>query len=289
MYSTKIIADSISPVGKRITTFELTYPRFVHSELMTHRLFSRNSASSRAIPVKKMLDQIRNDPALPQFWGKNQAGMQAAEELDGPELESVKRMWLRGRNVAVVVAEALMEFGLHKQIANRVTEPWMFITVLVTATELDNWFKLRDSEFAQPEIAWVAREMRRVQNESVPKQLLVGEWHLPLLDDEDMLDVERLCDQIGGPDVVETAKRVSAGRCARVSYLTHDGVRDLKQDIDLAEKLTKSGHWSPLEHQAQALENPEIRVGNFLGWKQYRAEADPDFVKLVCPCCDHRW
>jgi len=181
MYSTKIIADSISLAGKRITTFELTYPRFVHSELMTHRLFSRNSASSRAIPVKKMLDQIKNDAALPKFWGKNQSGMQAAKELEGTELDAVRYLWLKGRDQMVIIANDMMNFELHKQIANRVTETWMFITVLVTTTESSNWFRLRDSEQAQPEIAWVARSMRENFLESVPKVLVPGELHLPLL------------------------------------------------------------------------------------------------------------
>lgn len=288
-YKTKIILDSVcNETGKRITTFELTYPRFIHSELMTHRLFSRNSASSRAIPVKKMLDQIVNDPAIPKFWGKNQAGMQAAEELTGSALDAAKSAWLAARDEAVSFAEYLNGdgIGLHKQIANRITEPWMFITVLVTSTEWDNWYRLRDSEFAQPEIAWVARDMRRIHMESNPQVLRTHNWHLPFIDDKDRWDtIEYGCEDLQ----LEALKKISAGRCARVSYLTHDGKRDVNEDIILAERLMKSGHWSPFEHCAQALDRDETRVGNFLGWRQYRAEVDENFVEIVCPCCEHRW
>lgn len=304
MYKTRVIADSISPSGKRITTFELTYPRFVHSELLTHRFLSKNSASSRAIPVKKMLDQIRNDPAMPVFWGKNQAGMQAAEELEdfvGTDVtpwgddwisprDKAKRTWLEARDSAVGFAEKLMEIGLHKQIANRVTEPWMFITVLCTATEWENWYNLRDTKFAQPEIAWVAHDMREKHRTSEPILLEPGEWHLPLINEE---DIEELWDQAyikfpnnitdavsRHPWVVEQLKLISTGRCARVSYLTHDGKRDLKEDIGLAEKLSQSGHWSPFEHVAQCLPD-KTRVGNFIGWKQFRKEFENEHPTRV--------
>jgi thymidylate synthase ThyX len=271
LYSVRIIADSISLIGKRITTFELTYPRFIHSELLTHRLLSKNSASSRAIPVKKMLENIRNDPAMPVFWGKNQSGMQAAEELDEVSKARAKEMWLIARDAAVEAAEFMMKVGLHKQIANRPTEPWMFITVLCTSTEWENFYNLRDSEFAQPEIAWVAREMKKKHAESKPEPLHDGEWHLPLLTEEDWAnDIWQFAHDKGmHPD--EVCKLVSAGRCARVSYLTHEGKRDLQEDINLALRLSKSGHWSPFEHVAQAL--PRLtRVGNFIGWKQFRKE-----------------
>lgn len=263
MYSTRILLDSISPAGKRIITYELTYPRFIHAELMTHRLFSRNSASSRAIPVKTMLDYIRNDPAMPVFWGKNQSGMQAAEELQGQDRKDAIAVWMAARDSAVQFAEDLMKCNLHKQIANRVTEPWMFITVLVTSTEWDNWDQQRDSEFAQPEIAWVARDMKAKRALSVPQVLQPGEWHLPLI--QDITAEERAV--LG----IERLKRISAGRCARVSYLTHDGKRDFDEDIGLCERLTKNGHWSPLEHVAQCLSEP-ARVGNFIGFRQFRKE-----------------
>jgi hypothetical protein len=267
-YSAKIIADSINPVGNRITTFELTYPRFVHAELMTHRMFSRNSASSRAIPVEKLVERIRQYPVMPKFWGSNQAGMQAGAELEGDALLNAQLIWLDGSRQALALAERLADAGLHKQIANRVIEPWMFITVIVTATTFENWFGRRDHKDAQPEIAWVAREMRKLYEENRPAQLRPGEWHLPyveLWDKESPLYISPSCTEFG----YGFLRRISTARCARVSYLTHDGVRDLHKDIELHDKLTTNGHWSPFEHPAECLDRPE-RWGNFTGWKQYR-------------------
>lgn len=291
-YRVRILADSIGPNRVRITTWELTYPRFVHAELMTHRLFSRNSASSRAIPTKKLMRQIRKDPAMPVWWGKNQSGMQAREELTGWRLALVRRLWLSARWGALLVAWLLGLLGFHKQIANRILEPWMFITVIVTATEFDNWFKLRCHPDAQPEIGWVAKEMQNQYVANVPRELQPGEWHLPLVDlDEEILHFPPYQNKETIEKVFDTCK-VSAGRCARVSYLTHDGRRDMSEDVSLADKLMKSGHWSPFEHVAQAL--PEVGEldhccggpipsallwsGNLRGWTQYRATVDPTFT-----------
>ncbi len=286
MYSAKIIADSINPVGDRLTTFELTYPRFVHAELMTHRLFSRNSASSRALPTEKLLDQIINNPVMPKWWGKNQAGMSAKEELDGFDLAHAQQGWLAARDQAVQTARYLHSCGLHKQIANRVLEPWMFITVIVTATEYENWFYLRCSEFAQPEIAWVAHEMQKLYGKSEPKERLAGDWHLPYVELGDVesplyVDIEQLCVELGmvaahnehfgaGHPLAEAAlKKISTARCARVSYLTHAGKRDYDEDIVLHDRLSGNNHWSPFEHVAQAMSHSGM-VGNFKGWCQYR-------------------
>jgi thymidylate synthase ThyX len=279
-YSVGILADSVGPNGVRLTTWELTYPRFVHAELMTHRLFSRNAASSRAIPTKKLMRQIRREPACPVWWGKNQSGMQAREELTGLRLWLVQRAWLAARWGALAVAWLLGALGFHKQIANRVLEPWMFITVIVTATEFDNWFKLRCHPDAQPEIGWVAKEMKRLYEANVPRVLQPGDWHLPLMDEHDLYHIDNSINC-----------KVSAGRCARVSYLTHDGKRDWSADVDLAEKLMKSGHWSPFEHVAQALparipDGPFSREtetkwsGNLRGWLQYRETVDTTFTKV---------
>lgn len=270
-YRAKILLDSIGPSGKRITTWELRFPRFVHAELMTHRLFSRNSASSRAIPNEKLISQVVEDPAMPVFWGRNQSGMQAREELVGDELKLAIDTWLQGRDEAVGLSRKLAVSGLHKQIANRVIEPWMFITVIVTATEFDNWFAQRDHPDAQPEIAWIAKDMHALYVKSGPQILDVGEWHLPLLakqyDRGEAFDLE-----VKGHSI-EDLKMIAVGRCARVSYLTHDGRRDIQADIDLAKKLRSQnpGHWSPFEHVAQAMERAEPS-GNFIGWKQFRKE-----------------
>lgn len=270
-YEVKIIKDSVNPVGNRLTTFELTYPRFVHAELMTHRLFSRNSASSRAIPTKTLMDRVRHSPVLPKWWGKNQSGMQAREELE-PELlqPAAEGAWLAARDAALHFAEHLHKLGLHKQIANRIIEPWMFITVIVSATEYDNWFHLRDSPDAQPEIAWVAREMRKLYDSHEPEPLDVGQWHLPYVnhkDPDDPLYVNPREPEIAS-DPLGLVK-ISVARCARVSYLTHDGVRDLSQDLSLHDRLSENGHWSPFEHAAEA-DGEYNRHGNFIGWRQYR-------------------
>jgi thymidylate synthase ThyX len=283
MYRTKILLDSIAPCGKRLTTWELEYPRIVHAELMTHRLFSRNSASSRAIPVKKMLDKIMNDPVLPKWWGKNQPGMSAREELDLAEQEKAIKVWLKGRDQAVAIAEELLALNVHKQIANRVTEPWMFITVILSSTEFDNWDKLRDHPDAQPEIAWLAGDMIRERNKSTPVRLAEGDWHMPLLTEEDIeFAYQHQYDSFiegQGMSVDGFLKKISVGRCARVSYLTHDGKRDYNEDIKLHDKLISSEplHMSPFEHVAQALAEPKW-IGNFIGFKQYRKEFEKEHV-----------
>lgn len=270
MFSTRILRDSLAPCGKRLTTWELTYPRFVHAELMTHRLFSRNSASSRAIPVDTLIRRVRKDPASPLWWGKNQPGMQAYEEVSDATKAEANRLWLTARDKVLSVVEQLGSLGVHKQIANRLLEPWMFITVIVSATEFDNWFHLRNHHAAQPEIAWVARSMAETYSLVKPKEVPAGGWHLPLVSDEETGSID-----------LATLKKISTGRCARVSYLTHEGIRDINSDIKLHDRLCagpsvgEPGHWSPFEHVAMALETPD-RSGNFIGWRQYRKEFEAE-------------
>jgi hypothetical protein len=273
MIEAKIIADSIGPSGKRLTTFELTYPRFIHSELMTHRALSKNSASSRAIPVKKMRQRIRRNPAMPVSWGQNQKGMQASTELSGWRRKLAIFFWLLGCRFALFVSWVLEKLGVHKQIANRVTEPWMHMTVVVTATEWANFFHLRFHKAAQPEFQELARIMYSLYKSNEPKVLKAGEWHLPYIRQEDWDEL----DEAGLS--IETATKilvkVSTGRCARTSYVNQDGYRDLDADINLHDRLyqppdsNEPGHWSPFEHVAQALETAEPS-GNIVGFKQYR-------------------
>lgn len=258
-YACRIVADSISAAGKRITTLEVSYPRFVHAELLTHRMLSRNSSSSRAIPVAKLMEQVREDPAMPIYWGKNQKGMQAGEELS-PEVRGEAMMaWLEARDKMLGYAFYLGSVaGVHKQIANRLLEPWMYITVLVTATEWENFFALRCHRDAQPEIRKIAEMMRDAMEAGAPVELEAGEWHAPFGDAKD------------------TPWRLSlaVARCARVSYLTHDGQHDISRDLALFDQLQSSGHWSPFEHVAQALSSPDERSGNFYGWRQLRADME---------------
>lgn len=281
MYRAKIIGDSVNPCGNRLTTFELEYPRFVHAELMTHRVFSRNSASSRAIPITTLMDRVEKDPAMPIWWGKNQKGMQAKEELQGQDLEDVKKLWLEGRDAMLELAAKLDAKGLHKQVTNRILEPWMFITVIVTSTEYDNWFHLRAHKDAQPEIQWVAKEMLKLYESSTPAQLKAGEWHTPYVEIDDSSHPLYVT-----PEEAEEGSmfyvKISTARCARVSYLTHDGVRSLSKDMVLHDKLKASGHWSPFEHSACALDTPE-RVGNFQGWRQYRKYFPNEHYGKVMP------
>ena len=150
MIEAKVILDSVSPAGKRITTLQLKYHRFIHSEFMTHRAFSRNSMSSRAVPVAKMIEQVRNDPAMPVHWGKNQPGMQARDDLTGEALINAQMAWRGAAAKAADSAQLMMDNGLAKQVANRILEPFQWMHTVVTATEWDNFFALRCHPDAQP-------------------------------------------------------------------------------------------------------------------------------------------
>lgn len=282
MISAKVITDSISEAGNRITTLQLTYPRFIHSEFLTHRVFSRNASSSRAIPVKKMIEMVRNEPAMPIHWGKNQPGMQASEEIQHAGV--AKDIWLRAARNAASIAEEMEQIGLHKQVANRILEPFQHIHVVVTATEWKNFFALRDHPDAQPEIHELAIQMRTAMDASVPKLIKTGEWHLPYV-----TNGEREA-EMNSEAGYETLRKVSAARCCRVSYLRHDGLpASIEEDLALCERLAGSVpiHASPFEHQA----TPDRRVdygmpgiwrqvklhGNFVGWIQYRKQIEQSF------------
>ncbi len=260
MIKASIVSDSISPIGQRITTFLLTYPRFIHSELMTHRDFSRNAASSRAIPVEKMIDRITQEPATPVFWGKNQRGMQAAEPLTDIDKQLAQDEWNAAMLSAVKHARKMLELGVHKQIANRLVEPFMHITTLVTATQYANFFNLRAHKDAQPEFQELAFQMLELYKDNKPEAKEAGDWHLPFAD-------KYLTE---GLTTAELLKIVTA-RAARLSYLTFEGDIDHQKDYELHDRLAESGHWSPFEHAAQALRYTE-RSGNFVGWKPYRKD-----------------
>ena len=280
----KIIADSISHAGKRITTFQLLYPRFIHSEVMTHRVFSRNASSSRAIPVKKMIQMIRDDPAMPIHWGLNAPGMQAHQEIQN--VKHAKDLWIMAAHKAANYAEDMMNMGLHKQVANRILEPFQHISVVLTATEFDNWFELRAHPDAQPEIQELAHEMRHCMGQSTPRLLNTSEWHLPYITDKDRSAVLAL----GWS--TDTLLKISAARCCRVSYLKHDGsASSVEEDLALCDRLAGAQpiHASPFEHQA----TPDTWVikddlddshwlqpylhGNFVGWIQYRKLIEAEF------------
>lgn len=250
-----VICDTISKDGKRITTLELIYPRYIHSELMTHRMFSRNASSSRATPLSVTLDEVKSDPVFFDYVGKNQSGMVAGESLSDGELERFKKDWEKlGSYVANQVEALSKTYGIHKQTLNRALEPWLRIRTLVTATEWDNFFKLRLAADAQPEIRTLAYTMLSAMNKSEPRNLLV---HLPYVTDREFSIIVR-----------DDWWKVSAARCARVSYARMDGKdTDVESDLKLAERLLSSGHLSPFEHPAF---DSEGKHANFTGWQSYR-------------------
>lgn len=258
--SAKVITDSLSPDGVRLTTVQLTYPRFIHSEVMTHRVFSRNAASSRAIPIGKMIDQVLMDPAMPVSWGKNMPGMQAKEELDPSTRAEAMAIWLNARRSAATYAEQMMNLRVHKQIVNRLLEPFQEMKTIVTATEWTNFYNLRRHPDAQPEIKALADEMWVAMENSKPVQLNYGEWHAPYCDVSD-----RSAD-------LNLLKKWATARCARVSYLTHDQKKpDPAKDETLHDRLLESGHFSPFEHIATPARGNGFNA-NFRGWKSYRFE-----------------
>lgn len=290
--SAKVIQDSIHD-EKRIVTFELEYPRFIHAEFMTHRMFSRNAASSRAIPVDRMHQHIQDNPAMPVYWGMNQSGMQAKQELPENGINAVKKIWNVAKNDALDAAKALLECGLHKQISNRVTEPFQMMKTVLTATEWDNWFWLRDHADAQPEIRELAQVMLIAMETSHPMPLKVGEWHVPYVDRGRCRFDATVQYFIDGKEVsLEDAKIISASCCAQVSYRKSDD--SLEKAKMVFDRLIKSEpvHASPVEHQATpmvrraAIFDTNFRYweegvtglnrqglymsGNFYGWIQFR-------------------
>lgn len=277
-YTARVLADSLSPEGHRLTTMEVTFPRIVLAEFNTHRMLSRNSASSRAIPVEKRIAAVRKDPFVPEAFGQNQKGMQASTSLTGVADWAAKAVWVTACYLALGAAWLMAKLKVHKQLANRLIEAFCWHTVIVTATDWDNFFALRCHPDAQPEIRKIAVMMREAYEASLPEPVNYDDWHLPLVTASEALDL-----LVGGLTIVELCL-VSIGRCARVSYLTHDGKRDPKADIDLARKLQASGHMSPFEHVARPLDVGDIDafglsrrrrrpyVGNFNGWVQYRKQ-----------------
>lgn len=245
--SARVLLDSVSPCGDRITTMEVIMHRFVLEEFNTHRAFSRNSASSRAIPVEKMIERVVIDPALPISWTTEQRGMQGGEELNADHAYSARLRWITARDNAVHYAWELHDIGVHKSVVNRLLEPFMWHTVIVTgdAEGYENFFAQRCSPLAQPELRVAATAMQDAWFASNPRKLNYGEWHMPLLQPDELDFYGAL-----GEDMEEQRKKVSAARCARVSYLTHEGRRDIAEDLKLYDRLVSAEppHWAPLEH-----------------------------------------
>lgn len=220
----------------RLITMELVYPRYIHSEFMTHRMFSRNASSSRATPVKTLIKDIRENPVIPSKWYLNKKGMVGDTLADTVDSIKAMSLWATALLNAVESAEALADLGIHKQHINRLLEPFSFIRVIVTATEWDNFFKLRLAPDAQPEIQDLAKAMKASQDLSTPSKRY---FHLPYITDE----------ELDGSILHEDLFKISSARCARVSYLKHDGTKpSCEDDLQLFDRLSKGGHMSPLEH-----------------------------------------
>ncbi|WP_205473552.1 FAD-dependent thymidylate synthase [Nocardioides sp. SYSU D00038] len=284
----RIVADSRNEQGVRLTSMEVRFHRFVLSEFNTHRVFSRNSASSRAIPIAKQLSKLQDGLAIPLSWPTEKPGMQGGPELEPSAMTCAEKEWVSAADAAIEAVRKLQDLRVHKSVTNRLLEPFMWHTVVVTSTAWENFLLQRDSDLAQPEIRVVAQQMRKELDNSSPTDLVEGQWHLPYV---------RAEDRDAGLSVLDLVK-VSAARCARTSYLTQDGSRDVEKDFLLYERLVSArpAHWSPLEHVATPwvenqmqhdIEFQDIsgsshtvrtvhlpRVGNLRGWRSLRTEVE---------------
>lgn len=288
MISAKVIAHSIFQLEQgpqEIITMVLRFPRFILPEFNTHRVFSRNAASSRAIPIQKVIDKLIAEPVLPVSWGKNRPGMQSSEVLSSQEEDEAVKIWLEARDSAIQSAQKLIKLNVHKQIVNRLLEPWMYSDVIVTSTEWSNFYNLRDHKDAQPEIAQLAREMKKAVKKAVtkiastssPTILQPHEWHIPFASPEDLQFIRQLPPGESSlpwqDDRLLTALKRSAAKCARVSYLKHDGTQGTaEEDLKLFDRLVGGDviHASPLEHQATGVYLDEKHRSNLQNLTQFR-------------------
>lgn len=285
----KIIADSLNVATKdRLTSFIVEFPRFILAEFNTHRMLSKNGASSRAIPLVKAIERVQNDPFIPEYIGKNQPGMQANEELQGVDREEFIRIWLESRDLAVQQAKKFEVLGAHKQLSSRILEPFLWMRMIVSGTEWQNFFALRAHTDAQPEFKQLAYCILEEYNKSEPQKLKINDWHVPFgesFDEERLLNVYYKTGDAFG--VEELKRKISVARCARVSLWNFEGKDDYEADIKLCDKLFGAipRHLSPTEHVAQATNTGFI--GNFKGFTQmrkfYQDEnlTDPRVIKKV--------
>ena len=294
LISAKVIADSVCPQGVRMTTMEIEYPRFILAELNTHRMLSKNSASSRAIPVKAMHEFIKDNPAMPVSWGKNQPGMKANEQVGSAGATEAEQIWNRAKDDALHWSDALAhKLAIHKQIANRITEPWMTMKTVISGTEWNNFFHLRNHADAQPEIKALAEAMTVAYTTHLPVPLKPGQWHLPYITIAEYVPTGELqyLNNNFDPISLEDAKIISASCCAQVSYRKNDDSFDKAKKIYDQLILSEPVHASPIEHQATPMDidsmcrfepdtwqpgvshvsaNSDLWSGNLRGWIQHR-------------------
>lgn len=288
----RMVKDSINSSGVRLRTFELEYPRFIHSELLTHRVLSKNSSSTRAIPVKRAIEIVQENTAMPIHWGENNPGMQSRQELDEQRKTEARKSWIEVRDVVIQHVRTMSDptgINGHKQWAGRPLETFSFIKVVLTGTELGNLWHLRDHPDAQPEFRELVRIMQQVSKQSIAQNLVAGQWHLPYID---LIDGKYY---VSGEQVsLDVAKKVSASCCAQVSYRRLDESIEKAQEIfemlHVGDDSGQPAHASPLEHQATPMDSYSIPFspqtwqpgvthvrkdgslwsGNLRGWIQHR-------------------
>lgn len=272
--SALVIADSISEAGSRLVTMELTFPRYLLAELNTHRAFSRNSASSRARSVQKTIAEVEEDPYIPVQFYSEVKGMSGGSPLGEQAQEDARALWIQAAEYAVKHARWLSQHGVHKSQVNRVLEPFMWHTAVVTATEWENFFSQRLARLddgrpaADPVFFELARRMKGAMSTSSPIKLSAGEWHAPYTTPEDYVDL--LLDR-PDQDPLELCKQLSVARCAGVSYLNQDAQREFDKDLDLYQRLRHADppHWSPFEHVATPA-SASHQFYNLRGWRSLR-------------------
>ena len=289
MIQAKIIADSINPQGDRLTTFIVTFPRIILSEFNTHRMFSRNSASSRAIPFEKMVKSVEENPFIPIAWQKQHKGMQGTEYWTEENIiKYLEDSWIESMHKALQSAKLLTSKGVTKQLCNRLLEPFMWHTVIITSGKegLENFFNLRNHEAAEIHIQELAKRMLEVYNESKPKQLQTGEWHIPFSDNIDENNLKEVLKKMSiqnelGESIIGAGSRairkIATARCARISYTVvgeENKEPNYENDIKLHDRLAESGHWSPFEHCAKAMSDTEY--SNFVKGDTSKAKQGSD-------------
>lgn len=297
----KILLHSKTEYNVEAITWELRFPRIILSEFLTHRLFSRNTSSSRAIPIHKLIRDIWNDPFIPVYWGGQKAGMQAGEELTGLKLKLAKTTWKTASKIACGLAWSLDKIGLHKQITNRLIENFGYVTVVMTTTNMSNFLGLRNHKDAQPEIHHLAGLMYEEYIKSEPELLLEGQWHLPYAPSPKIVydhDAKIVKNELSEQERIS----ISVARCASTSYKTVDG-KDMTIDraLGLFKRLLGGDiiHASPAEHQlkpdrkilvdkrphgskkkyvtVEEWEHPELH-GNTTGFIQFRKTLPNEFI-----------
>ena len=254
----KVIRDSIAPSGYRLLTIEAQSPRFILAEINTHRRFSRNSASSRAVPIELEIQRLLDNPFIPSPFTKNQKGMAGNTPLDEADQAKARAYWLAARDKIVTTIKMLSDVKVHKQHANRLGEPFQWHKCIISSTNWDNFMWQRVNPQAQPEFHELAEAIKEAIKNSIPDELPAGAWHLPYISNEERLRYD-----------LQILLRVSVARCARISYRKHDSERDIMEDVEMYDRLASAPHPSPFEHVAQAV-HYELRSGNFVGWHQHR-------------------